>query len=66
MTHPGVVGSARLDHRVDQTDVRNGGSWRFIMRNPDGSESGFRGTCQEVTAPERMAASAGSAGPTGR
>ncbi len=39
---------------VDQMDVRNGGSWRFIMRNPDGSESGFRGTYREVTPPERI------------
>jgi uncharacterized protein YndB with AHSA1/START domain len=39
---------------VDQMDVRNGGSWRFIMRNSDGSESGFRGTYREVTPPERI------------
>ncbi|HEX2126502.1 MAG TPA: SRPBCC family protein [Thermoleophilaceae bacterium] len=39
---------------VDQMEVRNGGSWRFIMRNSDGSESGFRGTYREVTPPERI------------
>jgi uncharacterized protein YndB with AHSA1/START domain len=39
---------------VDQMDVRVGGSWRYVMRNPDGSESGFRGTYREVTPPERI------------
>jgi uncharacterized protein YndB with AHSA1/START domain len=39
---------------VDQMDVRNGGSWRFVMRSSDGSESGFRGTYREVTPPERI------------
>jgi uncharacterized protein YndB with AHSA1/START domain len=39
---------------VDQMDVRPGGSWRFVMRNADGSESGFRGTYREVTPPERI------------
>ena len=39
---------------VDQMDVRPGGSWRFVMRNSDGSETGFRGTYREVTPPERI------------
>jgi uncharacterized protein YndB with AHSA1/START domain len=39
---------------VDVMDVRTGGSWRFVMRNPDGSESGFRGAYREVTPPERI------------
>jgi len=39
---------------VDEMDVRPGGSWRFVMRNSDGSESGFRGTYREVVAPERI------------
>ena len=33
---------------------RPGGSWRFIMRDSDGNESGFRGTYREITAPERI------------
>jgi uncharacterized protein YndB with AHSA1/START domain len=37
---------------VDQMDVRPGGSWRFVMRNSDGSETGFRGTYREIVAPE--------------
>ena len=39
---------------VDQMDVRSGGSWRFVMREADGSESGFRGTYREVSPPERI------------
>jgi uncharacterized protein YndB with AHSA1/START domain len=39
---------------VDRMDVRAGGSWRFVMRNSDGSETGFRGTYREVTPPERI------------
>jgi uncharacterized protein YndB with AHSA1/START domain len=39
---------------VDQMDVRPGGSWRFVIRNSDGSETGFRGTYREITPPERV------------
>jgi uncharacterized protein YndB with AHSA1/START domain len=39
---------------VDEMDVRTGGRWRFLIRNPDGSESGFRGAYREVSAPDRI------------
>jgi uncharacterized protein YndB with AHSA1/START domain len=39
---------------VDQMDVRPGGSWRFVTRDADGREDGFRGTYREVTPPERI------------
>jgi uncharacterized protein YndB with AHSA1/START domain len=39
---------------VDRMDVRAGGSWRFVSRDSDGSETGFRGTYREVTPPERI------------
>ena len=39
---------------VDRMDVRAGGSWRFVTRDPDGTEQGFRGTYREVTPPERI------------
>ena len=39
---------------VDQMDVRPGGSWRILVRSSDGSETAFRGTYREVTAPERI------------
>jgi uncharacterized protein YndB with AHSA1/START domain len=39
---------------VDTMDVRPGGSWRFVGRDPDGTETAFRGTYREVTPPERI------------
>ncbi len=39
---------------VDQMDVRPGGSWRFVARNPNGWEMAFSGTYREVVAPERV------------
>jgi len=39
---------------VDQMEVRSGGSWRFVIHNSDGSETGFRGTYREITPPERI------------
>jgi uncharacterized protein YndB with AHSA1/START domain len=39
---------------VDEMDVRPGGSWRFVVRSADGSETGFRGVFREVTPPERI------------
>lgn len=39
---------------VDKMDARSGGDWRFVERNPDGSENAFRGTYREVSAPERI------------
>jgi uncharacterized protein YndB with AHSA1/START domain len=35
-------------------DVRPGGAWRFVLREPDGGESAFHGTFREVVAPERI------------
>ena len=40
--------------RVDRMEVEAGGAWRFVIRNSDGSETGFRGTYREVTPPERI------------
>ena len=39
---------------VDEMDVRPGGRWRFVIRNSDGSETGFRGVFREVAPPERL------------
>ena len=39
---------------VDVMEPRTGGSWRFVCRNPDGSEDGFRGAYREVTPYERV------------
>ncbi len=38
---------------VEAMDVRPGGDWRFICRDPEG-ETGFRGTYREITPPERI------------
>jgi uncharacterized protein YndB with AHSA1/START domain len=40
---------------VDEMDVRTGGRWRFVSRDADGNEYGFRGGYREVSAPERLA-----------
>jgi uncharacterized protein YndB with AHSA1/START domain len=40
---------------VDVMEVRPGGAWRFVQRDADGTENGFRGTYREVTPPERLA-----------
>jgi uncharacterized protein YndB with AHSA1/START domain len=39
---------------VDRMDVRTGGDWRFLSRDADGNETGFRGTYREVSAPDRI------------
>jgi uncharacterized protein YndB with AHSA1/START domain len=39
---------------VDEMDVRTGGRWRFVVRDADGRESGFRGAYREVAPPERI------------
>lgn len=39
---------------VDEMDLRTGGSWRFVIRNRDGSETAFRGTYRELAPPERV------------
>jgi uncharacterized protein YndB with AHSA1/START domain len=39
---------------VVEMDARTGGDWRFIAHNCDGTQTGFRGTYREVSAPERI------------
>ena len=51
---PEWYGSRDGETVVDTMDVRVGGHWRFVMRNPDGSETAFRGTYREITAPELL------------
>jgi uncharacterized protein YndB with AHSA1/START domain len=58
MTNPDLIsrwwGPRRYTTTVDKMDVRPGGAWRFIMREPDGRETGFRGEYREVVPPERI------------
>jgi uncharacterized protein YndB with AHSA1/START domain len=35
-------------------DLRPGGAWRFVQRQPDGNEYGFRGEYREILPPERL------------
>lgn len=38
---------------ICEIDFRVGGSWRFVLRGPDGREMGMRGVYREIVAPER-------------
>jgi uncharacterized protein YndB with AHSA1/START domain len=40
--------------KVDVMDVRKGGKWRYVSRDPDGTEFAFRGEYREVAPPERL------------
>ena len=39
---------------VDRMEVRPGGSWRFVVADSNGGETGFRGTYREITPPARI------------
>jgi uncharacterized protein YndB with AHSA1/START domain len=39
---------------VDQMDVREGGTWRFLNRGSDGIDYAFNGVYREVVPPERI------------
>jgi uncharacterized protein YndB with AHSA1/START domain len=58
LTNPELVpqwwGPRYLATLVDKMDVRPGGQWRFINRDPQGNEYGFHGVYHEVLAPERV------------
>jgi uncharacterized protein YndB with AHSA1/START domain len=58
MTDPALIsewwGPRGTTTVVDQMDVRPGGAWRYVCRDQDGSETAFRGTYREITAPERI------------
>jgi uncharacterized protein YndB with AHSA1/START domain len=47
-------GPRRMTTTVDTLDVRPGGAWRFVQRDQDGNEYGFRGEFREVVPPERL------------
>ena len=47
-------GPRRTTTVVEEMDVRPGGAWRFLAREPDGEEMTFRGIYREVTPPERI------------
>jgi len=38
---------------VCEVDLRVGGSWRFVLRGPDGKDMGMRGVYREIAPPDR-------------
>ena len=39
---------------ICEMDFRPGGTWRFVLRGPDGTNYGFRGAYREIVPPERV------------
>lgn len=39
---------------VCEIDLRPGGAWRFVLREPDGQEFAFHGVYREIAPPERL------------
>ena len=39
---------------VCEVDLRPGGAWRFVERNEEGEEFGFRGDYREISPPDRL------------
>ena len=38
---------------VCEIDLKVGGTWRFVLRGPDGTDMGMRGVYREIVPPER-------------
>ena len=58
MTSPEYVrrwyGLRILTVTICEIDLRVGGTWRFVLRAPNGSEHGFTGVYREIAAPDRL------------
>jgi uncharacterized protein YndB with AHSA1/START domain len=48
------LGPHRMTMRVERYDVRDGGSWRYVHVEPDGTEHGFHGVFHGTPAPDGM------------
>jgi len=48
------LGPKRLEMRVDELDVRDGGRYRYVHIDTDGSEYGFRGVFHGAQTPDHM------------
>ena len=57
-TNPKLIpqwwGPKTLKTTVDEMDVRPGGRWRFIQRDPNGMEYAFNGIYREIEPPKRV------------
>jgi uncharacterized protein YndB with AHSA1/START domain len=51
---PNWYGPRAYEAIVDKMDVRVGGQWRFLNRDDQGNEFGFKGVYHDVVAPERI------------
>lgn len=47
-------GRRRQTTTVDTMEVRKSGRWRYVCRDPDGTEYAFRGEYREVVPPKRL------------
>jgi len=58
MTDPNLIpqwwGPRYLTTTVDEMDVRPGGRWRYVQRDPQGNEHAFHGVYHDIAAPERL------------
>lgn len=48
------LGPRRMTMIIDQYDVRDGGRWRYVHREPDGTEHGFHGVFHGTPSLDRM------------
>lgn len=58
MTDPDLIpnwwGPRQYETIVDHAEARSGGRWRFLNRDADGNEFGFKGVYHDVVAPARI------------
>ncbi len=59
LTRPALVkrwmlGNMGASMPVCEIDLRVGGAYRFVWRNPDGTEMGMNGIYREIARPERL------------
>ncbi len=48
------IGPRGLKTSLETFESKNGGSWRYIQKDPEGNEFAFHGVNHEVAAPERI------------
>ena len=47
-------GPRYLTTTIDKMELKPGGAWRFVSREPDGSEFAFHGVFREILKPDRL------------
>jgi len=48
------IGPRGLKTNIETFEPKNGGSWRYIQKDPEGNEFAFHGVNHDVFAPERI------------